>query len=208
MSDRVSILISLYNLAMSSQAAGELTGASGFLKEGLSVAAEAGDETSVVYYLESVAAVARQQDNSRRAVRLLAAAAAMLQARGSGWLHAYVPRTTTAFSPSCGLALAIPPSRTHGRGVVLSAAGTPWTTHWRRDNGSSRPGSGFRVPGEVPPCQRTASTKPKGPTTVSSDQAFELSLPGSRAKRRVLHVPDDLVLSLRPLGRPATAGRR
>ena len=92
MSDRVSILISLYNLAVSSQAEGELTGASGFLKEGLSVAAEAGDETSVVYYLESVAAVARQQDNSRRAVRLLAAAAAMLQARGSGWLHAYVPR--------------------------------------------------------------------------------------------------------------------
>jgi hypothetical protein len=68
------------------------TGASGFLKEGLSVAAEAGDETSVVYYLESVAAVAGRQDNSRRAVRLLAAAAAMLQARGSGWLHAYVPR--------------------------------------------------------------------------------------------------------------------
>jgi predicted ATPase len=92
MSDRVSILISLYNLAVSSQAERELTGASGFLKEGLSVAAEAGDETSVVYYLESVAAVARQQDNSRRAVRLLAAAAAMLQARGSGWLHAYVPR--------------------------------------------------------------------------------------------------------------------
>jgi len=38
--------------------------------------------------------VAGQQDNSQRAVRLLSAAAAMLQAKGSGWLHAYVPRTT------------------------------------------------------------------------------------------------------------------
>ena len=91
-SDRVSILISLYDLAMSSQAAGELTGAAGFLHEGLSVAAEAGDETSVAYYLESLAAVAGQQDNSQRAVRLLSAATAMLQAKGSGWLHVYVPR--------------------------------------------------------------------------------------------------------------------
>jgi len=91
-SDRVSILISLYDLAMSSQAGGELTEAAGFLQEGLSVAAEAGDETSVAYYLESLAAVAGQQDNSQRAVRLLSAAAAMLQAKGSGWLHAYVPR--------------------------------------------------------------------------------------------------------------------
>jgi predicted ATPase len=91
-SDRVSILISLYDLAVSSQAGGELTGAAGFLREGLSVAAEAGDETSVAYYLESLAAVAGQQGNSQRAVRLLSAAAAMLQAKGSGWLHAYVPR--------------------------------------------------------------------------------------------------------------------
>ena len=36
--------------------------------------------------------MAGQQDNSQRAVRLLSAAAAMLQAKGSGWLHAYVPR--------------------------------------------------------------------------------------------------------------------
>jgi len=91
-SDRVSILISLYDLAMSSQAAGELAGAAGFLREGLSVAAKAGDETSVAYYLESLAAVAGQQDNSQRAVRLLSAAAAMRQAKGSGLLHANVPR--------------------------------------------------------------------------------------------------------------------
>jgi predicted ATPase len=93
-SDRVSMLISLYDLALSSQATGDLTGATGFLQEGLSVAAEAGDETSIAYYLESLAAVAGQQGSSQRAVRLLSAAAAMLQAKGSGWLHAYVPRTT------------------------------------------------------------------------------------------------------------------
>jgi predicted ATPase len=90
--DRISVLISLYDLALSSQARGDLTGAAGFLREGLSVAAEAGDETSVAYYLEALGAVARQQDNPQRAVRMLAAGAALLQARGSGWLHAYVPR--------------------------------------------------------------------------------------------------------------------
>ena len=35
---------------------------------------------------------AGQQDNHQRAVRLLAAARSILEASGSGWLHAYVPR--------------------------------------------------------------------------------------------------------------------
>jgi len=69
-----------------------LAGASGYLKEGLSLAAEAGDETSAAYYLEGLAAVAGQQDDRQRAVRLLAAARSLLEARGSGWLHAFVPR--------------------------------------------------------------------------------------------------------------------
>lgn len=90
--DRISILISLYGLALSSQARGDLDGAAGLLKEGLSLAAEAGDDTSAAYYLEELAAVARQQDNPQRAVRLLTAARSLLESRGSGWLHAYVPR--------------------------------------------------------------------------------------------------------------------
>ena len=90
--DRISVLISLYDLALSSQARGDLTSAARYLREGLSVAAEARDETSAAYYLQALAAVARQQDHPERAVRLLAAAAALQQARGSGWLHAYVPR--------------------------------------------------------------------------------------------------------------------
>jgi hypothetical protein len=39
-----------------------------------------------------LAAVAIRQYNLERAVHLLAAAGALLQAKGSGWLHALVPR--------------------------------------------------------------------------------------------------------------------
>jgi predicted ATPase len=90
--DGIPILISLYDLGLSSQAEGDLTGAAGHLKEGLAMAAEIGDETSAAYYLEALAAVASQQDNPQRAVRLLAAARSQLDASGSGWLDAYVPR--------------------------------------------------------------------------------------------------------------------
>ena len=90
--DRFTILVSLYDLALSSQARGDLTGAAERLQEGVSQSAEARDEPSVAYYLEALAAVAIQQDNLERAVHLLAAAGALLQAKGSGWLHALVPR--------------------------------------------------------------------------------------------------------------------
>jgi predicted ATPase len=90
--DEIPILISLYDLALSSQAQGDLAGAAGHLKEGLARAAEIGDETSAAYYLEALATVASQQDNPHRAVRLLFAARSQLEASGSGWLHAYVPR--------------------------------------------------------------------------------------------------------------------
>ena len=39
-----------------------------------------------------MAGVAGQLGDPERAVRLLTAARALLEARGSGWLHAYVPR--------------------------------------------------------------------------------------------------------------------
>ena len=90
--DSFLVLISLYDLALARQAQGDLAGAAGHLQEGLAVAAEAGDETSAAYYLEVLAAVAGQQDNPQRAVRLFAAARSILEASGSGWLHAYVPR--------------------------------------------------------------------------------------------------------------------
>jgi hypothetical protein len=90
--DGIPILISLYDLALASQALGDLAGAAGHLREGLAIAAGAGDETSAAYYVEALAAVADQQDNPQRAVRLLAAARSQLEASGSGWLHAYVPR--------------------------------------------------------------------------------------------------------------------
>jgi hypothetical protein len=90
--DWISLLVSLYDLAFAKQAQGDLAGAAAHLKEGLALAAEARDETSAAYYLEVLAAVAGQQDNPQRATRLLAAARSILDARGSGWLHAFVPR--------------------------------------------------------------------------------------------------------------------
>src|SRR5215471_3707351 len=82
----------LYDLALARQAQGDLPGAAGHLKEGLALAAQAGDETSAAYYLEILAGIAGQQDNPQRAVRLFAAARSILDARGSGWLGAFVPR--------------------------------------------------------------------------------------------------------------------
>jgi predicted ATPase len=90
--DRFTILISLYDLALSSQAQGKLTSAAEYLHEGLSLAAETGDQASVAYYLEELAAIASLRRDPQRAVRLLAAARSLLETKGSGWLHAWVPR--------------------------------------------------------------------------------------------------------------------
>ena len=90
--DRFTILVSLYDLALSSQAQGNLTGATALLEEGKSLAADTGDKPSTAYYLEALAEVASRQHDPRRAGRLRADAETMLQAHGSGWLSAYVPR--------------------------------------------------------------------------------------------------------------------
>ena len=86
------LLVLLYNLALATQAQGDLAGAAAHLQEGLALAAEAGDDTSAAYYLEVLAGIAGQQDNPQRAVRLFAAARSILDGRGSGWLPAFVPR--------------------------------------------------------------------------------------------------------------------
>ena len=90
--DRFTILVSLYDLALSRQARGDLPSAANLLRQGLSLAAETGDEPGLAYYLEALAAVVARQDDPERAVGLLAAAGALLEANGSGWLPAYVPR--------------------------------------------------------------------------------------------------------------------
>jgi len=108
-SDRFTLLISLYDLALASQAREDLRGAAGLLAEGCRLAAGAGDQASAAYYLEALADVARLQDNPQRAVRLLASAGALLEAHGSGWLHAWVPR-----APHGDDALAVLGSRTGG----------------------------------------------------------------------------------------------
>ena len=91
--DRFPILVSLYDLALGSQALGRLPEAAALLKEGLSLATDTGDKPTTAYYLEALAGIASSQGSRRRAGRLRADAAALLQANGSGWLHAYVPRT-------------------------------------------------------------------------------------------------------------------
>lgn len=85
------LLVLLYNLALATQAQGDLAGAAAHLQEGLALAGQAGDETSAASYLEVLAGIAGQQDNPQRAVRLFAAARSILDASGSGWLHAFVP---------------------------------------------------------------------------------------------------------------------
>ena len=89
--DRFTMLISLYDLAASSHAQGDLSSAAAHLSEGLSLAAEAGDKTSSAYYLRGLALMATPRDNPQRAVHLLAAASALMEANGSGWLHAFLP---------------------------------------------------------------------------------------------------------------------
>jgi len=90
--DWIPLLIVLYDLALARQAQGDLAGAAGHLQEGLTLAAQASDETSAAYYLEVLAGIAAQQDKPQRAVRLFAAARSILDARGSGWLHAFARR--------------------------------------------------------------------------------------------------------------------
>ena len=90
--DRFTVLISLYDLALSHQARDEMDDAADLLRQGLSLAAEAGDEPSLAYYLEALAGIAGQRGDPERAVGLLAAAGALLETKGSGWLHAYVTR--------------------------------------------------------------------------------------------------------------------
>jgi predicted ATPase len=101
--DRFAILISLYDLALGHQAAGELDDAADLLRQGVSLAAEAGDEPSLAYHLEALADLAARQNHPERAASLLGAASALLEANGSGWLHAYVPRAPHDDSVLAGL---------------------------------------------------------------------------------------------------------
>ncbi len=125
--DRFTILISLYDLALSHQARGELDDATDLLRQGLSLAAEAGDEPSLAYYLEALAEVSARQDGPERAVGLLAAADALLETNGSGWLHAFVPRAPHGTDALAGLGArttqaAFEKAWAHGRSLTAAAA--------------------------------------------------------------------------------------
>ena len=125
--DRFTILISLYDLALSHQAGNEMDDAADLLRQGLTLAAEAGDEPSLAYYLEALADLTARQDNPERAIGLLAAAGALLEAKGSGWLHAYVPRArhgqnALAALRACTTGTAFRQARAYGRSLTAVGA--------------------------------------------------------------------------------------
>ncbi len=125
--DRFTVLVSLYDLALSRQAGGDLDDAADLLRQGLILAAETGDEPSLAYYLEALADMAARQDDPERAVGLLAAAGALLEAKGSGWLHAYVPRAPHDDSVLAGLRArmtdaAFEQAWAHGRSLTSTSA--------------------------------------------------------------------------------------
>jgi tetratricopeptide (TPR) repeat protein len=137
--DRFTVLVSLYGLALSRQAGADLDDAADLLRQGLSLAAEAGDEPSLAYYLEALAAVAARQDQPGQAAGLLAAAGALLEANGSGWLHAYVPRAPHDESTLAALRArmtdaAFERAWAHGRSLHAAAA-----VQYALDQTTSRP---------------------------------------------------------------------
>jgi predicted ATPase len=125
--DRFTLLISLYDLALSRQANGEMDDAADLVRQGLLLADEAGDQPSLAYYLEALADVTARQGDPERAVGLLAAAGALLEAKGSGWLHAYVPRAPYGPAALVGLHArmtdaAFQQARAYGRSLTAADA--------------------------------------------------------------------------------------
>jgi predicted ATPase len=125
--DRFTILISLYDLALTRQACRDQLGAAALLRDGVCLAMESGDKSSAAYYLEALSQVASAQDRPERAVVLLSAAEALLEVGGSGWLHAYVPRTRpddSALAELCTRAGASACHQAEAEGRSLAAAGS------------------------------------------------------------------------------------
>ena len=170
--DRFTILISLYDLALSRQADGELDDAADLLRQGLSLAAEAGDEPSLAYYLEALADVAARQGDPERAVGLLAAADALLEANGSGWLHAYVPRAPHGPRALAGLrartterGLRRRPGRTAAPSPFPAPSGTHCSTR-RRNSHACHQGRGAPPRHRGTPGARTVAPDPDQPAAA------------------------------------------
>lgn len=89
--DRLSIRVSLHNLALARQAQGDLTGAAALLGEGATLSDEAGDDASVAYFLEGLAGLAALRGDPDQAARLFGAAEALLDAAGGVPVYASAP---------------------------------------------------------------------------------------------------------------------
>ncbi|MDQ3856237.1 MAG: DUF6510 family protein [Chloroflexota bacterium] len=89
--DRLPIRVSLYNLALTRQVQGNLTGATGLLEERLVLSAEVGDEASAAYCLEGLAALAGLQDDPERAAHLYGPRIRCSKPQASVPVYAYAP---------------------------------------------------------------------------------------------------------------------
>ena len=133
--DRFTILVSLYDLALSRQARGDLPSATDLLGQGLSLAAEAGDEPGLAYYSRrwppspsgrtSPSAPPACSPRPTHCLRPRAAAGCTPTCRE--------PRTTTASWPGSAPAPPTPRSSKPGRTAAPSLApapcGTPGGNH-------------------------------------------------------------------------------
>ena len=141
--DRFTILISLYDLALSRQAGGDLDDATDLLRQGVSLAAEAGDEPSLAYYLEALSDVAARRDRAEHAVSLLAAAAALLRGqrqRLAARLRAARSARRRRPGRSPGPHDRSRPSGRPGRTAAPSTAPRPSATRWKKASvGQTRP---------------------------------------------------------------------
>ena len=94
--------------------------------------------------------MATPEDDPQRAVHLLAAASALLEANGSGWLHAFLPRTPhgdealTALRSRLG-GPAFETARAYGR----SLAGQRAMEHALNSDQTSTPNRDPSVPGSA-----------------------------------------------------------
>jgi tetratricopeptide (TPR) repeat protein len=138
--DRVTLLTSLYDLALARQAQGDLAGAAGHLQDGLALAAQAGDETSAAYYLQVLAAVAGQQDN--RSVPYACSpppAPSWTPAAAAGCTPScHASRTTMRSWPRCAPRSATRHSRRPRHGAGPPGANARWNSHSRKPPSTRR----------------------------------------------------------------------
>ena len=135
--DPISLLVSLYDLALSSQAQGDLAGAAGHLKEGLAIGPrpetkQAPSTTSKPWQPSPASRTTRSAPCPCSPPR------SQLEASSSGWLHAYVPRAPQDDAVLAALRARLDDAayREAQAWAHRSEADGPENTYWDKDNPS------------------------------------------------------------------------